>query len=142
MGIEHVFVLMLENRSFDHLLGFSSIEGTDAETGQATRVNALAGTESNDYAGKTYRVSQGAEFVMPADPAHEFENALEQLAGSGAAYPAGGAYPAVTNSGFVASYMKGGGANPEDVMQCYGPDQLPVLNELASEFVICDNWHA
>jgi len=22
LGIEHVFVLMLENRSFDHLLGF------------------------------------------------------------------------------------------------------------------------
>ena len=30
---ERVFVLMLENRSFDHLLGFSGMTGTDAETG-------------------------------------------------------------------------------------------------------------
>jgi phospholipase C len=27
-GIEHIFVLMLENRSFDHMLGFSGITGT------------------------------------------------------------------------------------------------------------------
>ena len=37
LGIEHVFVLMLENRSFDHMLGFSGIAGTDAATGQATQ---------------------------------------------------------------------------------------------------------
>jgi hypothetical protein len=30
--IQHVFVLMLENRSFDHMLGFSGISGIDAET--------------------------------------------------------------------------------------------------------------
>lgn len=34
--IEHVFVLMLENRSFDHMLGFSGLQGTDPSTGQAT----------------------------------------------------------------------------------------------------------
>jgi phospholipase C len=39
--IQHVFVLMLENRSFDHLLGFSKIAGTDAATGLATTVNGL-----------------------------------------------------------------------------------------------------
>lgn len=33
-NITNVFVLMLENRSFDHMLGFSGIEGTNAETGQ------------------------------------------------------------------------------------------------------------
>ena len=31
IGIEHVFVLVLENRSFDHMLGYSGITGTDAE---------------------------------------------------------------------------------------------------------------
>ena len=34
--IEHVFVLMLENRSFDHMLGFSGLQGPDPSTGQAT----------------------------------------------------------------------------------------------------------
>ena len=44
-NIKHVFVLMLENRSFDHLLGFSAIAGTDAVTGQATTAIGLTGTE-------------------------------------------------------------------------------------------------
>ena len=40
-GIQHVFVLMLENRSFDHMLGFSGITGIDAVSGNATRINGL-----------------------------------------------------------------------------------------------------
>ena len=46
MGIQHSFVLMLENRSFDHMLGFSGITGTDAVSGSRTSVNGLtlAGT--------------------------------------------------------------------------------------------------
>ena len=28
--ITHVFVLMMENRSFDHMLGFAGLSGTDA----------------------------------------------------------------------------------------------------------------
>jgi len=35
-GIDHVFVLMLENRSFDHMLGFAGVQGSDAITGQPT----------------------------------------------------------------------------------------------------------
>ena len=37
-GIQHVFVLMLENRSFDHMLGFSRIKGRDALSGKPTEV--------------------------------------------------------------------------------------------------------
>src|SRR5438067_1190090 len=40
-GIEHVFVLMLENRSFDHMLGFSDITGTDAVSGRVTKISGL-----------------------------------------------------------------------------------------------------
>jgi phospholipase C len=39
--IKHVFVLMLENRSFDHLLGFSQLKGIDALTGQPTTIEGL-----------------------------------------------------------------------------------------------------
>jgi len=51
--IKHVFVLMLENRSFDHMLGFSGITGTDAETGVPTAIDGHKGTESNSYNGIT-----------------------------------------------------------------------------------------
>jgi phospholipase C len=143
MSVQHVFVLMLENRSFDHMLGFSMISGRDAETGHPTQVNSLAGSESNVFNGATYTVSKGADLVMPVDPGHEFTNVLEQLCGSGASYPPGGAYPAIAKSGFVASYAASGGiAAPGEVLKCFAPEQLPVLAALAQEFAICDNWHA
>jgi phospholipase C len=142
-GIEHIFVLMLENRAFDHMLGFSEISGQDAATGEPTKAAGLTGAECNNYQGQTYSVTRGADFVMPSDPGHEFTDVLTQLAGLGAVYPPAGAYPAINNSGFVASYVAtGGSANPAEVMKCFLPEQLPVLNALAREFVLCDQWHA
>jgi len=142
-GIRHVFVLMLENRSFDHMLGFSGITGTDAASGQPTRIQGLSGTESNSYNGKTYTVLPNADYTMPADPPHEFSDVLQQLCGSGATYPHGGAYPPIAGDGFVASYApKAGPSGPGEIMKCYHPNQLPVLNALAREFAVCDNWFA
>jgi len=132
MPIEHVFVLMLENRSFDHMLGFSGIAG----------INGLTGSESNTFNGSSYSVQSGADRTMPTDPAHEFPDVLVQLCGDGSTYPSGGPYPPIRNSGFVASYVHGGGADPREIMKCYAPAQLPVLNALAREFAVCDNWHA
>jgi phospholipase C len=143
MSVEHIFVLMLENRAFDHMVGFSAIAGRDAQTGAPTQVNALMGSESNVFNGKTYGVSRGADNVMPVDPGHEFTNVLEQLCGPGVSYPRGGAYPPIDKSGFVASYMaSGGSASAGEVMKCFAPEQLPVLVALAEEFAICDNWYA
>ena len=141
--IQHIFVLMLENRSFDHMLGFSGISGTDAVTGKPTTINGLTGTESNTYNGRKFTVQRGADSMMPHDPAHEFPDVVTQLAGQDATYPGGGQYPKITSSGYVASYVRsGGGDNPEEVMKCYTPQQLPALIALAKEFVVCDNWYA
>ena len=41
--IKHIFVLMMENRSYDHLLGLSEITGTDTQTGQQTSAEGLKG---------------------------------------------------------------------------------------------------
>src|SRR5438045_2692483 len=81
--IKHVFVLMLENRSFDHMLGFSGITGTDPATGQLTTIDGLTGNETNsftDSAGTvhTHKVEPGAADVMRSGPGHEFVDVLEQ----------------------------------------------------------------
>jgi phospholipase C len=142
-SIEHVFVLMLENRAFDHMLGFSGITGRDAANGGYTQINGLTGSEANTFNDREYQVTKRADDVMSADPGHEFNNALEQLCGPGATYPAGGVYPVINNTGFVASYAgSGGSADPGEVMKCFAPEQLPVLVALAQEFAVCDNWHA
>jgi phospholipase C len=145
--IEHVFVLMLENRSFDHMLGWSGLRGTDAVNGEPTAVEGLDGSESNELpGGGRVPVSAGADWVLPIDPGHDFEDVLEQLAGPGASYPdASGGYPAVTGSGF-ASRLAAHIArtrrhlDPALAMRGFRPHQLPVLTALAREFAVCDHW--
>lgn len=139
-GLKHIFVLVLENRSFDHMLGFSGITGTDAKTGEPTSINGLTGNESNSHNGVEYKVIRGAPDVSPLDPGHGFGSVLEQLCGPGSSYPSRGAYPAINNSGFAANYAKKDPNDPAGAMRCFTPDQLPVITQLAREFVVCDNW--
>jgi phospholipase C len=148
-AITNVFVLMLENRSFDHMLGFSKIAGIDAVTQKSTTLRGLAGDQSNAYRGQTYTVAPTAPDAMPVDPGHEFVDVVEQLCGTNTAYNPGGPYPPINNSGFVADYVVSpspdeGNAPSDfgDIMKGFSPDRLPVLNALAKSFAVCDNWFA
>ncbi len=145
--IAHVFVLMLENRSFDHMLGFSGLTGTDAVTGAPTSANDLTGGFSNPDPNDPMNPAEArvpAAFAITAamkDPGHEFDSVVTQLAGADAEFPApNGGYPPVTNLGFVEDYTAVGSASPRSIMNCYAPRQLPVLNQLAREFAVCDAW--
>lgn len=143
--IRHVFVLMLENRSFDHMLGVSDIAGTDAVTGLPTRIDNLLGNpQSNpDPAGGDIAAGPRADFALSSevgDPGHEFDDVLAQL--TGATWPSGGmpGYPPIDNAGFVANFRGRGSSDPSATMRCFEPDQLPILNTLAREFAVCDRW--
>ena len=144
--IKHVFVVMLENRSFDHMLGLSGIEGVDANSGAPTAIVGLDGSHSNDANGQRFTSNAPAPYIMEFDPGHGFADVLEQLAGPGAVYVAGKQYPACLNTGFAANasanLASGGqtGISAGAVMACFSPDQLPVINALAREFVVCDHW--
>ncbi len=145
--IKHVFFLSLENRSFDHMLGFSGLEGTDAQTRKPTVIDGLCGSEANDYKGKSYPVQKGAARMMPLDPGHGFKDAVEQLGGEGAKYAKKQKrFPPIDNSGYVANYAKyakkAGEADLGEIMRCYKPSELPVLTKLAKEFAVCDAWHS
>lgn len=142
-AVKHVFVLCLENRSFDHLLGGSGMTGIDAVTKASTTINGLTGSESNTVGGQTYTVSACADGgVMPVGPGHEFDEVLLQLTGS-CAYEPGDPYPATDNSGFAADFASlAGVTDPGLVMQYMPAEDLPILNALATEFAVCDNWHA
>ncbi|HYL45870.1 MAG TPA: alkaline phosphatase family protein [Candidatus Limnocylindrales bacterium] len=152
MPIDHIFVLMLENRSFDHMLGLSGVTGTDAVTGKPTQINGLSGTHSNSWDGVTCTAEAPAVDPMKKDPYHEFEDVLEQLCGHGAVYPPGGPYPAINNSGYLSNFIEkaGGSASPCDVMKSFAPPgspglttpSLPVLTALAKEFAVCDAWYS
>jgi phospholipase C len=138
--IQHVFVLMLENRSFDHLFARSGIPGIVAATSANT--NTLNGT--------VYPFGGDAPNPLPTDPAHEFSDAVEQLCGAGVQFRKGEPFPPVDNSGFVANYATSRSEGPlppqgdaGDVMR--GIDtrsEAPMLYTLATEFVLCDGWRS
>ncbi len=130
--IDHVVVLMLENRSFDCMLGYLSLNGGRAD------IDGLKGTESESYLGHDYRVEhlrQTAGHSELEDPCHSGECVDEQL-----------------RDGFVACYAKyverwkrenGPPVIPADpgyVMGYYDAEDLPVYDHLASEFCVCDRW--
>lgn len=136
--ITNVFVLMLENHSFDNIFGQSGIPG----------ITHAAPTDSNSYHGVTYTVGSPAPVTMPTDPGHEFQDVVEQLAGAGATYPDGGPYPAITTSGFAANYATSttegpapSGADIGKIMLGFDTStQLPVIYQLATTFAVCDHW--
>jgi phospholipase C len=148
-SIDHVILLMLENRSFDHLLGYL-YPRSDAFDG-------LDGTESNrDLAGTAVTVypitpeKENAYYYPLANPAEGFVATNEQLFSSDTASADGKA----TNDGFVTSFArelanpahpldpKLVGAQPSSIMGMYSPETLPVLCGLAKGFAVCDRWFA
>jgi phospholipase C len=77
-GIKRFVVLMLENRSFDHLFGYLK--------GGNPKVMGLTGDESNQKDPNTpadpeIKISRASSFVMRFDPGHEFYDVQIQLYG-------------------------------------------------------------
>jgi phospholipase C len=155
-AIQHIVVLMLENRSFDHMLGLLySATGNVSPAGQP--FEGLQGTESNpDAGGKALKVfpiaANGAlTYFMPgADPGEGYEATNAQLFGSDTAPNP----PLATNQGFVTNYAytlgweaKSPGWTPlagtqaSDIMGIYTPALVPVMSALARGFAVCDHWY-
>jgi phospholipase C len=128
-NIEHVVLLLLENRSFDHILGdCPNVEGVNSSPLPA---------HENSFRGKSYRQEPGAgRFVVP-DPHHELEHVMVQLAFDESGAP---------NRGFVndygTSYQISDDEVLKEIMRYHQFGSLKALHQLASEFTICDRWHA
>ncbi len=135
--ITNVFVLMLENHSFDNIFGQSGIPG----------ITHATPADSNAYGQTSYSVGSPAPTSMPTDPGHEFLDVVEQLCGPGMSFLPG-PYPEIFNSGFATNYAVSTSEGPApargeigDIMLGFDtPTQLPVMYALATEFALCDHW--
>src|ERR1700733_54192 len=149
VSIYHVVMVMLENRSFDHMLGFLYPKSGDFD--------GLDGTESNaDADGNQARVfpitpgMQNAYYFPLANPAEGYKATNHQLFSSGSPPASGEA----ANDGFVTSFAnelvhpahpldpKLAGVVPASIMGMYAAETLPVLSGLAKGFAVCDGWFA
>jgi len=132
--VEHIVVLMLENRSFDHMLGYLSLPEGEGGGGR-TDVDGLAGPDVNFnlYQGGSIPIEPFGEarLVKSQDPDHSGEGVAVQMEGK--------------MGGFVDNYMAtrnpaATAPKPRDPMRYQAAKDVPMFDFLASEFALCDRW--
>lgn len=154
-SIDHFVVVMLENRSFDHMLGFLYADKNNVSpSGQP--FEGLTGNESNpDGKGGQVKVfeieaTDPRPYFMPGtDPGEGYLNTNWQLFGA-EQEPVPLVPP--TNQGFVTNFASTlqwetkqpgkvmPGTTPGQIMGMYTPQTLPILSGLASGYAVCDHW--
>ena len=151
--IKHLLVLMLENNSFDHVLGY--VPGVGTLTGstfsntypgaskpivfQPGVVMAMGTNPDGSAALVPVSTNQGHPIPDP-DPEHTSGDVLNQIYGK-SADPSQEA----TNAGFVENYIKHfPGNDPQWPMSAYDPKdgQLPALHALAAQFTVLRQWYS
>ncbi len=137
--IDHIVVLMLENRSFDHMLGYLSLPESMGGKGR-DEIDGLKASDEyrNIYKDKVYTPQPLDDdfLIFPWDPAHSYQDTQIQLEDN--------------NGGFVRNFMeskkahtlvKGAEKNdPGKVMGYHTGAQLRAFDHLAEQFCVCDRW--
>ena len=139
--IDHVVVLMLENRSFDSMLG--------RLYPKSGLFNGLDGSEYNsDLSGAKIFVNNSSGFdnstmsIPKPNPGELWTDINEQIFGIQS--PGPDQKPGM--SGFVSNYLRqAGNSDPKTasrIMHYFTPTQVPVLSTLARQFAVSDLWFA
>ncbi|ESW06268.1 hypothetical protein PHAVU_010G033400 [Phaseolus vulgaris] len=137
--IKTIVVLVQENRSFDHMLGW--MKSLNPE------IDGVTGSESNpistlEPSSNRVYFSDKSDFVEP-DPGHTVEDVYEQVFGEPWSESSTRKKVSARMEGFAQNSVKQKkGSTAETVMNGYKPDLLPVYRELVKEFAVCDRWFA
>jgi len=167
--IKHIVVLMMENRSFDNLLGWlydgeKPARGQHFEGLSYNLWNPLNNFDSNGNPfiekvpvrknGEPFKLGRktmtpDVNYCLPdPDPGEGYMDTTDQLYG---VYKVDNVYPPVpTSLGFVNNYQRAmlfgtltyqsAPVDPRLMMTCYTPKQTPVLSTLAKEFAVLDQY--
>jgi phospholipase C len=121
-GIDNIVVVMLENRSFDHLFGSLS---TDAGYPAAGTIDGLTGTETNlDANGLPVVVNLAPAVTSHLDPKHDWISSHRAWNGG-------------RNDNFV---LANPDANQAEVMSYHQRATAPFLYSLCDQYAVCDRW--
>lgn len=146
--INRIVVLMMENRSFDHLLGYLSlpefgglaVDGLKAPFDPAVFGNPARWDEKRELPTGPVRLPfPMPDRELPHDLPHERKKVTRQLA----ELPVSGL---ATMKGFAAAYAFAEGESqnttkPEPMGYCT-PADIPVTDFLARNYAVCDRWFA
>ena len=131
MDIEHIVVLMLENNSFDRMLGnVPGVDGVDSNNPKTNPDLSGAPVSESKTTMRTMLCDSANPRSKKVDPEHDLADVLEQMQGP--------------NRGFVTNFQRHySQCKPDcwaEVMRYYGLGSLPVLHQLARSFAVCDQW--
>jgi Phosphoesterase family len=133
--IEHVVVLMFENRSFDHMLGLLDHGGLVPVTEEPIP-NPINPSDPASEVAVAFALDK--EGGLDADPKHGYPDVMRQLSANTGPWQA--PYE-LTNSGFAWNYQERRHAPGKQALGCHTAALLPVLSTLAREYAICSRWH-
>jgi len=131
--ITHIVVLMMENHSFDRVLGWMKEQYPNIEA-----VDSGDAGWNRDYPDKNATLFQAPTHnrQIANDPGHDLDNVLRQIA----------KLDGKANQGFVSDfaqkYPQAGLDERKEIMGYYPYGFLPALHFLACNFVVCDHWHS
>lgn len=147
--VEHIVVLQLENRSFDHMLGYLALPGNglpEHPDGLGHAVDGLNGA-TNSYNGTTFTrepLDESTFDIHRLDPPHDAASVVHQIAGgemSGFVEAWAGKLAGKRN--WLARLFRRHDVKAEDLKAVMGymtPDMVPVYDHLARHFCVCDRW--
>jgi phospholipase C len=131
--LKHIVVLMMENRSFDHMLGYLKQDWPN--------LDGLNGNETNpDTAGQLQSVQPvaAAQSELDPDPDHSWQGVNMQIFGNAQGTDDG----SPKMQGFIKSYfsVEQDLGHSRNIMNCFDPKNLQVLTYLAEQYAVCDRW--
>lgn len=129
--IKTVVVLVMENRSFDHMLGWMKSLNPEINGVDGSESNRISVTDPNS---QRFFFQNQAQYVDP-DPGHSFQAIREQIFGSDntSADP-----PPMNGFAQQAFSMDNTTTMSRDVMNGFEPDMVAVYKTLVSEFAVFD----
>ena len=114
-GIEHIVVVMMENRSFDHFLGW--LPGADG------RQAGLTYRDANGRAHSTYSLSGEYNGCAHPDPDHSYEGGRAQY-----------------NHGAMDGWLHHGSGDDVFALGYYGAADRPFMSRLALNYTTLDRY--
>jgi phospholipase C len=115
-GIEHIVVVMMENRSFDHFLGW--LDGADGRQGGLRYVDRVGMTH------RTHRLAPDFQGCEHPDPDHSYEGGRTEL-----------------NDGACDGWLRAG-ENDEYAIGYYTKKDLAFFGNAAPRWTSCDRYFA
>ncbi len=134
--IDTIVIVMMENRSFDHVLGYLQLP----RFGGRTDIDGLLNADSdpkfaNEYDHQIYRPFPISDGPLLHDLPHGRAEVRTELAFTG---------NIATMSGFVQAYVDATHSvvNQPPPMGYCAADSVPMTNFLARNYLVCDHWFA